>query len=232
MGIVAAALIAAGVREAAAQSIHSIAEPFTNSTAAQPTSVNSVLRSLASRAGLVFVGRVESIRPNGGIMEIVFAVQQRVIGEVGDTYTLREWSGRWVGGQQHYRVGQRAMVFLYAPNAAGLSSPVDGMTGVVPIIPMGADADPLLDIRWLATGVQRPVGEPIADADFGAVALADALAVLDKFNREPLRDPVKRPLPAGMRPRPTKTWNDAAAQLDGINLPSILQPQGASDVEH
>jgi hypothetical protein len=204
--------------DAAASSANSAAQP--------PASVSGVLRSLASRASVVFVGEVESIKPNGGVMEIVFRVQQPVIGEVGSTYTLREWSGRWSGGQQHYRLGQRSMVFLYAPSAAGLSSPVDGMAGVVPLIPMGADTDPLLDVRMLATRVERSVGSPVADADFGSIALADALAVVAAWNRDPLPEPIKHPLPIGLRPNPVKT------SMTGTDLPSLLQPQGASNVEY
>ena len=177
--------------------------PLTELSHTTQASVAEVLRSLASRAGLVFVGQVESITPRGGVMEIVFSVQKQVLGDVGSTYTLREWAGQWAGGQQRYRVGQRAMVFLYAANAGGLSSPVDGMAGVVPLIPMDADVDPLIDVRWLAAKVARPVGKPIADADFGAMALADAAAVVANWDRkEPQPKPEPRPLPVGLRPRP------------------------------
>jgi hypothetical protein len=191
----------------------------------QPASVAGVLRSLASRAAIVFVGQVESIEPNGGAMQIVFRVEKPVIGEVGDTYTLREWSGRWAGGQQHYRLGQRSMIFLYAPSAAGFSSPVDGMAGIVPLIPMGADQDALLDVRMIATRVERSESTPIADADFGAIALADALAVVAGWNHEPPMEPVKHPLPVGLRPHPVKTIGSE------MGLPSVLQPQGDPNVE-
>jgi hypothetical protein len=196
-----------------------------NTARHEPANVAGVLRSLASRAAVVFVGQVESIQPNGGVMEVVFRVEQPVVGEVGETYTLREWSGRWAGGQQHYRLGQRSMIFLYAPSAGGLSSPVDGMAGVVPLIPMGADAEPLLDVRMLATRVERSEGTPIADADFGAIALADALAVVAAWDRGPLPEPVKHPLPVGLRPHPVH------ASMSDLNLPSLLQAGGAADVE-
>jgi hypothetical protein len=211
---------------AAAEQTPDAASLSTSSSLRQAAGVAGVLRSLASRASVVFVGQVESIQPNGGVMEIVFRVQQPVIGEAGDTYMLREWSGRWAGGQEHYRVGQRSMIFLYAPSPAGLSSPVDGMTGIVPLIPMGADADPLLDVRLLATRVERHEGSPIVDADFGAIALADALAVVAAWNQQPLPEPVKHPLPVGLRPHPVNTFTNDAT------LPSVLQIQGGSDVEH
>ena len=124
------------------------------------TSVASVLRSMASRAGVVFVGSVHRIVTEGGVVEIDFTVQQPVIGVVGGTYVAREWAGRWTGGQQRYRVGQSAMFFLHAPGASGLSSPVDGMMGVVPLISMGSTSGALVDVRWVATKVTRAVGAP------------------------------------------------------------------------
>ncbi len=226
---------AANARLAAAQALHEqtvIANPFLPPTEPGPADVPTVMRSLASRAGVIFVGQVEKIQPNGGVMDIVFSVQHRVAGEVGATYTLREWSGRWAGGQQRYHVGERAMIFLYPPNAAGISSPVDGMAGVVPLIPMGADADPLLDVRFLASRVERPVGAPIADSDFGAIALGDALAIVGGSDQEPLPQPVKLPLPAGLRPHPVKPWSDVSGEVDPSSLAPVLQTSGTPDVEH
>jgi hypothetical protein len=225
---------AADARVAAALALREtvIAEPVLPPTEAPAVDVAAVMRSLASRAGVIFVGQVEKIQPNGGVVDIVFTVQQRVAGELDATYTLREWSGRWSGGQQHFTVGERAMVFLYPPNAAGISSPVDGMAGVVPLIPMGEDADPLLDVRFLATRVERPVGAPIADSDFGAIALGDALAIVGGSDQEPLPQPVKRPLPPGLRPHPLKPWSDVGGEIGPSSLAPILQLSVGADVEH
>jgi hypothetical protein len=167
------------------------------------SSVGAVLGSMSSRAAVVFVGQVVRIeRPaNGGVVEVAFRVDRAVLGQVGSMYTLREWAGLWVAGQQRYRVGQRAMVFLHAANEAGFSSPVGGMEGVVPMVPMGEDAEPLLDVRWLAARVVRSVGEPIADAEGGAIALSEAIqAVVQGGRGEPVREPVEQPLPVGIRP--------------------------------
>jgi hypothetical protein len=176
--------------------------PPTNISAKPVASVAGVLRNLASRAGVVFVGQVQSIVPKAGVVEITFQVQQPVIGVVGGTYVLREWAGRWTGGQLRYRIGQRAMFFLHAPSAAGLSSPVDGMAGIVPLVPMGANVGPLLDVRMLATRVARSVGSPMLDAESGAIALADAETVVSNWQAEQVPEPVKLPLPVGVRPRP------------------------------
>ncbi len=225
---------AADARMAAALALHQtvITEPILPPTEAPTANIAAVMRSLSSRAGTIFVGQVDKIEPNGGVVDIVFHVQRRVSGELGDTFTLREWSGRWSGGQQHFTVGERAMVFLYPPNAAGISSPVDGMSGIIPLVPMGADADPLLDVRFLATRVERPVGAPIADSDFGAIALGDALAIVGGSDQDPLPQPVRRPLPPGLRPHPVKPWNDVSGDVDPDDIAPVLQLSVGADVEH
>jgi hypothetical protein len=168
---------------------------------AQPDgSVGEALRNLASRAGVAFTGRVVEIDRKGGVVEVVFNVEQPLLGDVGATYTLREWGGLWAAGQQRYAVGERVAVFLHAPGKSGLSSPVDGMEGIVPVVQESADGEPLLDVQRLAARVRRSVGEPIVDAANGAMALADAKAVVAGWNRPLALEPVRRPLPVGVVP--------------------------------
>jgi len=162
------------------------------------TSVGVMLRSLASRAGVVFVGRVTAIVPRGGVVEVSFAVEQPVLGAVSATYSMREWAGLWAAGQQRYHVGQRAMFFLHAPGVAGLSSPVDGMGGVVPVLATD-DSGPELDVRWLSARVLRAQGTPIADAENGAVALSEARSVVAGWRTSQV-EPKRLPLPVEMRP--------------------------------
>lgn len=157
-------------------------------------SVGEAMRSLAARAGVVFVGQVVSVERKGGVVEVEFRVDHAVQGPVGSTYRLREWAGLWSAGQQRYIPGQRAMVFLRAPNGAGLSSPVDGMEGVVPVVPMGADAAPMLDVRRLAARVQRSVGEPMRGE---SVTLQGAVAAVRQRG-----EPELRALPEGWLPKP------------------------------
>jgi len=125
---------------------------------------------------------------------VVFCVEQPLLGDVRTTYTLREWGGLWAAGQQRYAVGERVAVFLYAPGTAGLSSPVDGMDGIVPVVQESADSAPLLDVRRLAARVRRRVGEPMDGSANGAMALEDAKAVVVGW-RKLLAEPVRRPLP-------------------------------------
>ena len=68
-----------------------------------------------------------------GVVEIVFAVEDAVRGVSGATYTVREWAGLWPAGDTPFVVGQRYLMLLHTPSAAGLSSPVGGMDGAIPI---------------------------------------------------------------------------------------------------
>ena len=202
-------------------------QPDAKALAMPPTSVGVALRGLAARSGVVFVGQVQSIVPKEGVVEITFLVEQPVVGVVGATYVMREWAGSWMGGQQRYRVGQHAMFFLHAPSAAGLSSSVDGMAGVVPLIPMGANADALLDVRMLVARVMRPMGSPMADAEFGAIGLIDAKTVVRNWRVEQQLEPAKRMLPVGVRPLPVRE----SPLVERTDVPRLLQPREQTDVQ-
>src|SRR5215469_4220105 len=108
-------------------------------TAPTPQTLEEALHQLSNAAGVIFVGEVVAIRhrtgENGssGIVETDFRVDQAIRGCSTGTYTLREWAGLWSGGDQRYRVGQRLLMLLHAPNLAGVSSPVGGMDGAIPI---------------------------------------------------------------------------------------------------
>jgi hypothetical protein len=52
-------------------------------------SVAGVLRNLASRAGVIFVGRVRSIVPKDGVVEVTFLVEQPVLGVLSGTFVER-----------------------------------------------------------------------------------------------------------------------------------------------
>jgi hypothetical protein len=200
-------------------------------------SVADVLVGLASRAGVVFVGQVQSIVAKDGVVEITFQVQQPVRGVAAGKYVEREWAGRWVGGQQRYRVGQSAMFFLRAPNAAGLSSPVDGMAGVVPLVPMGADGVTLLDARMLGTRVVRAIGKPIVDAEFGAVALDDAKKVVMSGQaaerpEQEQAEPLRRRLPASMMMTiPTNSTPGKISLTEEILKSALLQSGEGYDAQ-
>jgi hypothetical protein len=161
-------------------------------------SVTAALVNLSQRAATVFVGQVIDVRRNAGVVEVQFRVDTPVVGQTGGSYTLREWAGMWPQGQSRYRVGERALVFLHGTSGAGLSSVVDGGEGMVPVM-SDTDGTVLLDVRRLGTRVQRQMGEPLADVSDGAIALKDALPVIQSRGVV-VKRPVRRPLPPGVTP--------------------------------
>lgn len=123
----------------------------------QPTA--DALHAMSRLAGVIFAGQVIAVRRhdalNGatGVVEIDFAVDEAIRGVSGGAYTLREWAGLWPAGEEPFRAGQRYLMLLHAPGPAGLSSPVGGSDGAIPI--RGADSTGVVDLRWIATGVAR-----------------------------------------------------------------------------
>lgn len=140
--------------------------------------VETPLHEMADAAGVIFAGQVVRVRgvdgggAASGVVEVEFRVDQAVRGcAAGGSYVLREWAGLWAGGERRYRVGQRLLMLLHAPNAAGLSSPVGGLDGAIPIRGVeselaGASAGlgptvarpvEMVDLRWVGTKVVKPV---------------------------------------------------------------------------
>jgi hypothetical protein len=144
--------------------------PGADSTAAQPQTVVDILHQLSDKADVIFAGQVTGIlRSNDGVVEVEFRVDQAIVGCTAGTYILREWAGLWAGDNQRYRVGQRLLMLLHAPSAAGMSSPVGGLDGAIPIrqggraTPLTEDATvtasepPFVDLRWLGARLPRTV---------------------------------------------------------------------------
>jgi hypothetical protein len=136
--------------------------------------VEDVLRQFSDKAGVVFVGQVLEIhRLNdqataSGTVEVRFRVDQAILGcAAGAPYVLREWGGLWAADSHRYHIGQRLLMFLYAPNAFGISSPVNGLDGAIPIRQGGTaipslesatlPSSPYVDLRWLGARLQRTV---------------------------------------------------------------------------
>ncbi len=145
-----------------------------------PATTDEMIEQMAQQAGVIFAGQVLAVRrPVGyagsaqdateGVVEIDFRVDEPVLGpSQGAVYTLREWAGLWTGTTERYRPGQRLLLFLRSPNAQGLSSPVHGLDGAIPLrgggVAPGPDshttaaAEWLVDLRWLrAQTLRRPV---------------------------------------------------------------------------
>jgi hypothetical protein len=157
--------------------------------------VDAELRRMASAADVIFAGQVLAVRSHAvagamgsGWVEVEFRVEEAIRGCGGrPTYVLKEWAGLWTGGRQRYAVGQRALVMLHAPSAAGLSSPVGGQDGVIPLAGAGEAPGPedrgagaverKVDLRWVQARVERP-----AALGMGAGASSD-VAVPERTGR-------------------------------------------------
>ena len=146
----------------------------TDAPAGAPISVEDALRSMAGQAGVIFIGTVLRITHKGGgdgasagVVEVDFQVDQAVRGcTSGSVYTLREWGGLWAPNQFRYQVGETKLMLLHAPGASGMSSPVGGMDGAIPVRGNAVSAvengsigisEPIVDLRWVAAKVGRPL---------------------------------------------------------------------------
>jgi hypothetical protein len=177
-------------------------------------------------AGVIFAGQVVAVRQlqavggATGVVEITFAVDDAVRGAGGGSYTLREWAGLWPGGDEPFRVGQRYLMLLHSPGAAGLSSPVGGMDGAIPIRGVAsaagpAEADSLsADLSWVGT---RVVVQPTAYLAQGRGPIARPIAVqadLKSADAQPDMRPA-HPMPLAMAWSPLHSrWWRAGGGLD------------------
>ena len=118
------------------------------------------LQRIASGAGTIFSGRVVSVVPASvahpervATVTVTFKVENAVRAvKAGQIYSFREWAGLWSAGER-YRVGQHLMLFLYPPGRLGLTSPVGGRSGVLPVDSKGRV---LLPPQPLLPGAPRP----------------------------------------------------------------------------
>jgi len=135
-----------------------------------PAATAAVLRALASRAGVIFAGQVVRVDREDarGYVEVVFRIDVPVQVRSQDShYVLREWAGLWAGHAARYCAGQKLLMLLTEPGPSGLSSPVGGLAGAIPLLatrqpPLlhGNDAAPAytpaeaaqeeaVDLRWV-----------------------------------------------------------------------------------
>jgi hypothetical protein len=93
-------------------------------------------------AGVIFDGTVTAIQCGFGkgkvplSYRISFQVKQGVRGvRSASTYTISEWAGLWVPRQPpRYRVGERALLFLYPRSRSGLTRTVGGRSGKLAVV--------------------------------------------------------------------------------------------------
>ena len=131
-----------------------------------PAGVEDALHEIADAAGVIFTGQVTAIRriPGeggaSGVVEVDFLVDKAVRGcTTGSTYKLREWAGLWTDSNSRYQVGQRLLMLLRNPGPSGISAPVGGMDGAIPI-----------------RGVESEITTPGAPTATGATVTATSFA--------------------------------------------------------
>ena len=142
-----------------------------------PAATAAALISLGSRAGVIFSGRVVEVDRDvdAGFVDVVFHVDHAARGCTdSSTYVLREWAGLWIGEPERYRAGQQLLMVLAARGASGMSAPVGGLEGMIPVVagrqpPLihgktpaprddrsEAETEGTVDLRWVqALGVRR-----------------------------------------------------------------------------
>ncbi|HUA16504.1 MAG TPA: hypothetical protein VMG31_14500 [Verrucomicrobiae bacterium] len=95
-------------------------------------------------AGMIFAGSVTQIVRHPGsnaqaleTVTITFRIEHSIRGGVpGNELAITQWIGTWLAGQR-YRIGERALLFLYPPSTLGLTSCVGGAAGRFRIDPLG-----------------------------------------------------------------------------------------------
>jgi hypothetical protein len=190
-----------------------------------PATVGQILREMTAQAGVVFIGRVRAIRfdaaplasHQAGTVTITLDVLLPISvtqGTLAASYVLREWSGLWTMGRQRYVVGQQALFFLRPPNTVGLSTPVGGQTGIVPLVPLTAGQAPLLDARLLAANVLRREGDLLPYAGTSGLSLTDAIRIVQHPTQA--LEPSMLPLPGSLEPS-----SDPAADSHQPPAPSL-----------
>ena len=179
--------------------------PVSTAQSAVPQSASAALREMTQLAGVIFTGQVVDVRRvagvggETGVVEISFAVEEAIRGVSGGIYTVREWAGLWPADDTPFLVGQRYLMLLHTPSAAGLSSPVGGMDGAIPIrggraavaetatAGNSATVDGrVVDLRWVGTQVVQPVAYR-SGTEAGARAQLDSSVAKSAATRSALQ---------------------------------------------
>ena len=187
----------------------------TPAAALRGTDSSATVSAMAGQAAVIFAGQVIAIahHDDAGFVQVTFSIDEAVAGCGSNAqYELREWVGLWAGHAPRYRVGQRLLMMLHAPNAAGLSSPVSGMDGAIPLLGTGAPA--LMDAN----------GKVPADA--GLSSPGDSLAVdLSWVQARALRGVqtqtmarTRRPVATGIGGAPVATPSMALNVGDNVSI--------------
>ena len=196
-----------------------------NTTASStPATLEAALRALADQADVIFTGEVVSIDSRADAVEVRWQVEAAVRGAAaGQVYVLREWVGLWQSDSTRYVKGQRALLLLHAPSAAGYASPVGGSDGVIAL--RGNAESGTLDLRLLQQRVLVTDAARLRPA-LALRAAGGSLAVSDALQREAARQ-------APTLPRTVAAARSSAQvrlqpEPDGNGTPVVTRTQSGS----
>jgi len=205
-------------------------------TALADADTTAELLDMAGRAGVIFAGHVVSITRNdaAGFVDVSFAIDQPVSGcpPTGE-YDVREWVGLWAGHASRYQVGQRFLMMMHLPGPSGMSAPVGGLNGAIPLLASGAG--PVMDAAGSIPSDTGPGPLSGLDVDLRwvqAAALRQATATLTQpANATTLRatssiDPTAIGLPIA-------TTTPSIGDATQVTLESVLAVlRGVSSANH
>lgn len=188
------------------------------SSAVSPATA-TVLEGLAARAGVIFAGRVVSVQRNeaAGYVDVEFRVEEAVRGcGRGSTYTLREWAGLWTGNPDRYVAGQRLLMLLAARGKSGMSAPVGGMAGRIPLL--GTRTPPLVRGKGApADSAAEDAGEQAVDLRWVQALAVRSTAIGTAGVHADWRGPVA-PMPLPPKPKPVVPGSSVGPSLSAVLL--------------
>ncbi len=168
------------------------------SAAAQvPAATAAELQLMAGNAAVIFSGQVVAIsrEDSAGFVDIRFRIDAAVRGcPKAGFYVLREWAGLWTGEPDRYRVGQHRLMLLTARGPSGMSSPVGGTDGAIPLVATGVA--PVANAAGVA-----PVDTAVAPATLAA----DLRWIQARVARTTDKHPNAREIPMGSPAQPIST---------------------------
>ena len=175
-------------------------------TSAQiPAATAAELQLMASQAAVIFSGQVTSVTREDAedFVDIRFRVDQAVRGcPTAGFYVLREWVGLWAGGPDRYRVGERRLMLLTARGPSGMSSPLGGQDGAIPLLATGvapianaagaappdtalAPAALAVDLRWIRARAARSITSRTAAREITTQpTLADVFSLIQRASAQ------------------------------------------------
>ena len=173
---------------------------------------------MASQAAVIFSGQVVAVsrEDSAGFVDVRFRIDDAVRGcPKSGFYVLREWVGLWTGQPERYRVGQRRLMLLTARGPSGMSSPVGGMDGAIPLVATGVA--PIANAAGVA-----PVDTALAPATLAA----DLRWIQARIARTTDSRPNAREIPMGGPAQPISNtggdWSGPILPLATTNSPTAL----------